>query len=265
MDLTLDWLLPAFGMGMSDRAIRARSAPLENSGAAPAVVLEESASYRGIWFPIQVPPSMSVLSIRATTEEQASGVVTAATRVGLGKVAVVSLRGWFPGADNDRERDPWEYGLIAGILDWFGAAELPRRHPAAAQHWAAARRLAATGAYGAAVQELDRVGASLPAADDARYWAACLLADRIGDTDGAVRRWREVSASKAADPWLVRMANLRLGILALRARDGQNASRYLRAAASEQPDRIWGAAWVAAGDLRLAQGDYLGAAQHFRL
>jgi tetratricopeptide (TPR) repeat protein len=39
---------------------------------------------------------------------------------------------------------------------------------------------------------------------------------------------------------------------------------HLRAAAGEEPDRIWGQAWIAAGNLRLSQGQHLEAARCFQ-
>jgi len=264
MDLTLNWLLPAFGLGMSNRAQESRGDMLETSEEELAVELGESASYEGIWFPLEAGSGMSVVTIGHGADNQNPQVAVAAGAAGLGKVAVVSLREWFPGADRGREREPWQYALLTGILDWFANDELPQRYPAAAEHWAAARNLVATGQHGVAVQELDKVQDGVPSAADARYWAGCLLADRVGDPDGAARRWREVAASTTAEPWLVRMANLRLGIAAARAGNERNAIPYLRLAAGEKPDAIWGQAWVAAGDLKLAQRDYLGAAQSFR-
>jgi tetratricopeptide (TPR) repeat protein len=266
LDLSLNWLLPAFGMRMSDRAIPATSDSLETLALKPAIALGESPSYHGAWFPLQTTPPARVIGIGRGAGDPGAGVVVAAARLGLGKVAVVSLLNWFPGADDDLDevREPWQDALLAGILDWFAEDELPQRYPAAAKHWAAARNLVALGDYGTAVQELDKVEEGVPSAADARYWAACLLADRIGDADGAVRRWREVASSADADSWLVRMAHLRPGIAAVRVGDERTATLELTQAAGEQPDGIWGQAWVAVGDLKLANGDWLGAAQAFR-
>ena len=271
MDLTLNWLLPAFGLGMSNRAHESRGDMLETSQAEGAIELGESASYEGIWFPLEVGAGMSVVTIGHGADNQKPQVVVAAGAAGLGKAAVVSLREWFPGADRGREREPWQYALLTGILDWFAEDELQQQFPEAAQCWAAARNLVATGQHGAAVQELDKVEDGVPSAADARYWAGCLLADEVGDTDEAVQRWREVTTMAAdkllpntTDPWLVRMAHLRLGIAAVRAGDERTATAELTQAAGNDCDAIWGQAWVAAGDLKLAQGDYLGAAQSFR-
>ncbi|HUW12066.1 MAG TPA: CsgG/HfaB family protein, partial [Anaerolineae bacterium] len=118
MDLSLNWLLPAFGMGMSNRAQESRGVPFETSGAELAIELGESASYEGIWFPLEVGPGMSVVTIGHGADNQKPEVVAAAS-IGLGKVAVVSLRDWFPGADTNSEREPWQYDLLEGILDWF--------------------------------------------------------------------------------------------------------------------------------------------------
>jgi hypothetical protein len=85
----------------------------------------------------------------------------------------------------------------------------------------------------------------------------------LSDTDGAARRWREVVASDA-DPWLVRMANLRLGILAMGDGDDIVAARHLGLAAGDSPDRIWGQGLLARGDVKLLQGGWLEAAQLFR-
>jgi tetratricopeptide (TPR) repeat protein len=289
MATRLDWLLPAFGMDMSGRArvrwqestlplgrLPAFSAALPSDHreagafhvAGPIVpvgiALDESASYDDAWFPLLVPPDMAVLTIGGDSDEVTADVVVAARKLGLGKMAVVSLQGWFPGTDTNEERDPWQYALLADLLDWYGNDELFQQHPGAAEHWAAARKLVALEEYGAAVQELDEVGMDVPSGSDARYWAGCLLADKLGDIDGAAQRWREVIAAEAADAWLVRMAHLRLGTAAVRAGDERTCAQELALAAGDTPDGIWGQAWVAGGDLKLAQGDYLGAAQAFR-
>jgi tetratricopeptide (TPR) repeat protein/TolB-like protein len=266
LDFSLNWVLPAFGLRMSDQAREASSVPVESLGTEPALALGTSPAYGGMWFPLQAPPGMAVVTVGSVTGDLEPEVVAAIGRAGLGKVAVVSLRDWVPGADAepDKERDPWQYALLSGLLDWFAKDDLPRRYPQAAAQWAAARDAAAAGDYGAAVASLDRAEVTAPSGPDARYWAACLLADKLGDRDGAARRWREVAASEGADPWLVRMANLRLGVAAVRAGDERNALPFLQLAAGEQPDALWGQARLAIGDLRLAQGDYLGAAQAFR-
>jgi len=264
MDPSLNWLLPTFGMSMSERAREARSVPLETVAVEPALALGDSPSYRGTWFPLQVESVTGVAVVVHGADGQGPDAVVAAASIGFGKLAVVSLRNWFPGADEDEERDPWQYTLLAGILDWFANDDLPQRYPAAAEQWAAGRNLEAVEEYGAAVQELDDIDDAAPSAADARYWAACLVSDRLGDTDGAARRWRQVASSSKADPWLVRMAHLRLGVAAVRAGDERTSTQELSVAAGDRPDRIWGQAWVAAGDLKLAQGDYLGAAQSFR-
>jgi tetratricopeptide (TPR) repeat protein len=265
LDSSLNWLLPAFGLRMSDQASEASSVPVESVGADPALGLGKSPAYRGMWFPLQAPPGMAVVTIGSGAGDRQPEVVVAVARVGLGKLAMVSLRDWVPGADAepDEERDPWQYALLSGLLDWFGQDDLSRRHPRVAAQWAAAREAAAAGDYGAAVLALDRVEVGVPSGPDARYGAGCLLADKLGDQNGAARRWREAAASDA-DPWLVRSANLRLGIAAVRAGDERLALSCLRLAAGEQPDALWGQARLAMGDLRLAQGDYLGAAEAFR-
>ena len=289
MDTRLDWLLPAFGMDMSGRARIRRPGSTSPPGRLPAfssavpsdhgeagafqaagpsapvrIALDEPNSYDDAWFPLLVPPDMAVLTMVGDSDEATADVVVAARKLGLGKVAVVSLQGWFPGTDTNEERYPWQYALLAGLLDWFGNDELPRQRPGAAQHWAVARKLVALEEYGAAVQELDEVGVSAPSGPDARYWAGCLLADKLGDIDGAAQRWREVIAAEGVDAWLLRMARLRLGTAAVRAGDERTAAQELALAAGDVPDGIWGQAWVAGGDLKLAQGDYLGAAQAFR-
>ncbi len=262
LNSTLNWLLPAFGMGVRGRAIEVESLALRQSDAHAGIALT-APTYSGALFPLQCPDSLSLL--RADLGDNGSdAVIGAVGTYGLGKVAVISFREWFVAGDLFRPPPEWQYQLFQGILDWFAKDELPQRYPEAAQHWAAARNLAAVGEYGAAVQELDKVDVGVPSAADARYSAACLLADKVGDVDGAVRRWREVIASKDADTWLLRMAHLRLEIAAVRAGDERTATQELTQAAGEHPDGIWGQAWVAAGDLKLAQGDYLGAAQSFR-
>ena len=289
MDTSLDWLLPAFGMAMSDRARVRQQGSISPLGRLPAfgaglpddgngasalqvagtgvpvgIAFDGPASYDDAWFPLLVPPDMAVLTIGGDSDEATADVVVAARKLGLGKVAVVSLQGWFPGTDTNEERDPWQYALLGGILDWFGNDELPQQYPGAAQHWAAARKLVALEEYGAAVQELDEIEEGISFAPDARYWAGCLLADNLGDIDGAAQRWREVIVAEGMDAWLVRMAHLRLGTAAVRAGDERTSARELALAAGDVPDGIWGQAWVAGGDLKLAQGDYLGAAQAFR-
>ncbi|MDH4179265.1 MAG: hypothetical protein OEV33_02045, partial [Armatimonadota bacterium] len=265
MDLSPNWLLPAFAMELHTRAVESDSAKLLPALRSPLPIPAQPATYSGVWFPLRAAEATALLRVsRAGESEEASDLVVAAGAVGMGKVAVVSLRDWFLGADSKRNVDQWQFDLLQGILDWFAADELPQDYPEAAQHWTAARQLVAVGEYGTAVQELDKVEDGVPSAADARYWAGCLLADRVGDVDGAVQRWREAVASQDVDRWLARMAHLRLGVAAVRAGDERSATPELTQAAGEQPDGIWGQAWVAAGDLKLAQGDYLGAAQAFR-
>ncbi|MGD0111875.1 MAG: CsgG/HfaB family protein, partial [Armatimonadota bacterium] len=262
-DLGLNWLLPAFAMEIEGRALESDSAQLSAASPPWFRIPAQPASYSGVWFPLRAAGEATSLRIRDTRTSNEVSAVAAGETIGLGKVVVVSLRDWFVGADSN-DLAQWQFDLLRGTLDWFGKPDLPQRYPQAAQHWAAARNLAAVGEYGAAVQELDKVDVGVPSAADARYSAACLLADKVGDVDGAVRRWREVIASKDADTWLLRMAHLRLEIAAVRAGDERTATQELTQAAGEHPDGIWGQAWVAAGDLKLAQGDYLGAAQSFR-
>ncbi len=262
LDSALSWLLPAFGIGMSNRALEVASQPLSPGVARIATPLD-SPSYSGLIFPLESAEALSLLKVQ--TEDTPDPTTAAAvTGFGLGKLAVISLRDWFVGGDLFPVPPKWHYDLFQGLLDWFAKDELSQRYPQAAQHWAAARNLVAVGEYGAAVQELDKVEHAVPSAADARYSAACLLADKVGDVDGAMRRWREVIASKEADTWLTRMAHLRMEVAAVRAGDERTAMQELPLAAGDQPDGIWGQAWVAAGDLKLAQGDYLGAAQSFR-
>jgi tetratricopeptide (TPR) repeat protein len=263
-ELSLNWLLAAFNMRIHEQLLDTEQAVLLPGSARIGISLK-SPLYSGPFSPLDVGEAMSLLKLRSPEDSSGGVTVGAVASIGLGKVVVVSFRDWFPSVNPWWITLPqWQTTLFQGILDWFGNDELPRLHPAAAEHWAAARNLVAEEEYEAAVQALDKVGIDVPSGPDARYWAGCLLADRVGDLDGAARRWREVIASGNADTWLVRMAHLRLGIAALRAGDERTATPELALAAGERPDGIWGQAWVAAGDLKLAQGDYLGAAQSFR-
>jgi tetratricopeptide (TPR) repeat protein len=264
LELRLNWLLPAFSMHISEQLLDAEQALL-SPGSADIGISLNSPPYSGIFSPLDVGEAMSLLKLRSPEDSSGGVTVGAVASIGLGKVAVVSFRDWFPSVNPGWITLPqWQTTLFEGILDWFAEDELPQRYPAVAEHWAAARSLVAVGEHGAAAQELDQVAISVPSGPDARYWAGCLLADKLGDTDGAARRWREVIASGSADTWLLRMAHLRLAVAAVRAGDERTATAELALAAGEQPDGIWGQAWVAAGDLKLAQGDHLGAARAFR-
>jgi tetratricopeptide (TPR) repeat protein len=263
LDITLDWLLPAFGMGISPRITEVHdSTPLFPRSAPLTVALDEP-NYRGRYYAIAAPEVMSLLKLRPPGQSQPD-TVAAIARIGLGRVAVVSLQDWIAASNVvDDAVLPWNLQLMKSIMDWLSAPRSADKSPVA-RHWAAARNLVSIDDYGAAVQEVDKVAIDTPSGPDARYWAGCLLADKVGDVDGAARRWRQAAASSDADPWLVRMAHLRLGIAAVRAGDERTATPELTQAAGEQPDGIWGQAWVAMGDLKLMQADYLRAAQAFR-
>jgi tetratricopeptide (TPR) repeat protein len=260
-DVSLNWLLQAFGMSVAERVLEADALPLLPGNADIGLDLDRP-EYEGRFSALEVPEGASLLNLRRPGHA-GEDVVAAAVTVALGKVAVISFRNWFASANWVGVQPQWQFDLLQGILDWFGNAGPARRHPQDAEHWSAARGLVAAADCSAAVMELDRIDIGGASGPDARYWSACLLADRVGDRDGAVSRFREVAGADA-DRWLVRMANLRLGVLAVQSGDEDSAMRHLSAAAGEEPDRIWGRAWIAAGNLRLAQGRHLEAARCFR-
>jgi tetratricopeptide (TPR) repeat protein len=306
LDVTLDWLLPAFGMHLSHHvttpsapspflpgdvplplpsADRAPLGPALSPSAAEERAWESkeipqggerpsagrplhlssvtsrlsAATYVDPYFPIDAPRGTSALRLQGPDRAPPDTVV-ALCHVGLGKFAIVSLSKWFPSGDRGDSRLPvWQSDLLHGVMDWLStpAAEA---HFEAADRWAESRAALAARDFPTAIAALDR----LPADPDAVYWAARIADDRLGLGLEAASRYRQVLASQQADAWLKRKASLDLGVLAMRSANEAAAREYLTAAAGAEPDLVWGQARVVIGDLKLGQGDSLGAAQEFR-
>jgi len=274
LDQTLNWILPAFGMRMDPAALwtLSQDQPVTPAERAPVPGLE-SFAYTGEWSPMTCPDEAVVLRLAGEAGQPASAhtsgaVVAAARDFGLGRVAVVTLRDWFPAMAWPDRPAPWDERLLARVMAWLTE---PQRDPAKsklverfARAWEARMADYPNGGFREFEALMRQPG---PWGEEARYIVAQMRTggggSGAGNAAAALPMFAELARS-ARDPWLRRMSALWAGRLATWRDNPAQALDYYRMAAAEQRDYLWASAIIGQADVAVHQGDLHQAEARFR-
>jgi len=285
LDPSMNWLTTLFGITLdptSDwvqlegRKVAPTSHPLAQG--------LESFEYGGDGWRIICPEEWAVLRIANPSSGPQGSAVMAARQMGLGRVAAVTLRNWFPSYDT-YPGGPWEEPLFARTMEWLTEAPSPEQRKLVDQAAKAWGQYLEDGAYWfaepVAFASVARLGG--PWGQEAQFTMANAYARQVEERHRAQQtRPRDAQPAEAAevaqkaeriyrqliragwDEWLQRAAALNLGRLLWWQGDGRKAIQYYRQAAAVHGDPLWAAARVEEGDITLEAGDFASAESSLR-
>jgi len=274
-DQTLNWVLYPFGIAMDPSrtwsSAEAKPEQVVPTGHPMTQGLKPFA-YSGDWWPLICPEKMAALRLAKENSPASDNnsaergpVVAAATQLGLGRVAVVTLREWFPSGSYEgwRSPAPWEEALLAHVMGWLTEPEAdPQRRQLADRFIAPWQTYTEVGPLDSIEQfrSLEKLP-GLPG-EEVRYLVARLLCSS-GSSQEALPRFRDLARS-ASDPSLRRAAALWLCRLYGEANEPREAQEYYRLAASVHGDKLWAKATIQLGDLSVQREDFKKAEERFR-
>ena len=274
LDQTLNWVLEQFGMRMDPSSTWTKvKMPLAPT-AHPMTQGMAASAYSGLYWPLLCPPEASAL--RLTDLDAAAGtggreaVVGAAREFGLGRVAVVTLRDWFPCGDRQdwtRKHDPWEDPLFARVMAWLTR---PQSDPAKqklverfAKAWDATMAYYPRGG----LEQFEGLTLSPGlSGQEAKYLVARILERTYRwvtwQAPSPLPLFQELARS-GGEAWLRRASALWAARVLRHDKKPKQALEHYRAAAAVSGDALWASAVVEQGDVALEQGDSKAAEARF--